>query len=194
MKKRIILTLLVMVLILSACARITPLPQDTTPTPPSIPTTKTPLELLNEAIANTKSAETYTVQYGITTVAGDDKQETLYTQSVSPSQPLDWDTVYAQVPDFPTNTHLLPDFCSTPLQAIPSNTGTIRYEVTDLSDATMSALLYAQDTRFADAIGTVAIEVDANNRFARLECCFVYYDQNDTIQKAMIIFLTVTDF
>jgi len=194
MVKRLFLTLLTAALLLSACARPTNAPQDTTPTPPSIQASKTPLELLTEAVTNTKNAGACTMQYGTITTIGDDKKETLYTQTLSPEHPLDWDTLYAQIPDFPTNEHLLSDFCTHSLQAIPSNTGIIRYEVTDLTGAEMSALLYAQAADEQDIIGTVAIEVDASNRFVRLECLFDQYDQNDILQSTVMILLTITDF
>ena len=194
MKKRLLLTLLAVLLILSACVRPSAPSEDTTPTPPSIQTTKTPLELLTEAITNTKNAGATSVQYGIISTTGDDKQENLYTQTLSPDHPLDWDALYAQISDFPTNKNLLSDFCSKSLRAIPSNTGTIRYEVTDLTGAEMSALLYGQAADNQNTIGTVAMEVDASNRFTRLECLFTQYDQNDTIQNTVMIFLAVTGF
>lgn len=194
MKKRLLFTLLATAVIFSACAHPNDVPQDTTPTPPSIQTTKTPLELLTEAVTNTKNAGVTCVQYGIISTTGDDKQETIYTQPLSPDHPLDWDTLYAQISDFPTNKNLLSDFCSKGLRAIPSNTGTIRYEVTDLTSADMSALLYGQPADSQNHIGTIAIEVDANNRFTRLECLFTQYDQNDTIQNTVMIFLSVTGF
>lgn len=186
MKKRLFLTLLATAVILSACARPNDVPQDTTPTPPSIQTTKTPLELLTEAVTNAKNAGACTVQYGTITSTGDDKEESFYTQPVSPDQPLDWDTLYAQVPAFPTNKLLLSDFCSKSLQAIPSNTGIIRYEVTDLTDAEISALLYGQSADTTNIIGTIAIEVDANNRFTRLE----FISEFDT-QHTVTIFLSL---
>lgn len=194
MKKRLLLTLLAVLLILSACVRPSAPSEDTTPTPPSIQTTKTPLELLTEAITNTKNAGATSVQYGIISTTGDDKQENLYTQTLSPDHPLDWDALYAQISDFPTNKNLLSAFCSKSLRAIPSNTGTIRYEVTDLTGAEMSALLYGQAADNQNTIGTVAMEVDASNRFTRLECLFTQYDQNDTIQNTVMIFLAVTGF
>ena len=58
----------------------------------------------------------------------------------------------------------------------------------------MSALLYGQPADSQNHIGTIAIEVDANNRFTRLECLFTQYDQNDTIQNTVMIFLSVTGF
>lgn len=178
MKNTLLPLLLVMVLILSACAGPVNAPQDTTPTPPTIQTTKTPLELLTEAVSNTQNAGACTVQYGIVTTAGEDQQKTLYTQALSPEHPLNWDTLYTQVPDFPTNEHLLPDLCSKSLQAIPSNTGVIRYQVTDLTDAEMSALLYGQAGDNQNITGTVAIEADASNRFTRLELIWELDAQN----------------
>lgn len=194
MKKRRILPLLAAVLILSACARPTDVPQDTTPTPPSIQTSKTPLELLTEAVTNTQNAGPHTIQYGTITTTGGDKKETLYTQTISPEQPINWDTLYAQVPNFPTNENLLSDLCAHSLRAIPSNTGTVRYELTDLTDAEMSALLYGQATDAPNNIGTIAVAVDADNRFTRLECLFEQCDENDTIQNSVMIVLTVIGF
>jgi hypothetical protein len=57
------------------------------------------------------------------------------------------------------NPDFLTDFCSMNLLAIPSNTGTIRYEVNSLTDRELSALLGVEIT--TDAECSVALEVDA---------------------------------
>jgi hypothetical protein len=190
MKNRLIISLLVAVLALSACAQPTDKPRETIATPPTIQTSKTPLDLLTEAINNTKSAAC-TIQYGTVTIDGDDTAERFHTQQIDPAHPFDWDALYSAVPDFPTNENLLSDFCSGALQAIPSNTGIIRYERTDLSGAELSALLYGKSAGALNAIGTIAIEVDASNRFTRLEFILEYDGADDTLRHDVTHSLSV---
>lgn len=190
MKKLPFFSLLIVALMLSACARPSAEWQDTTPTPPTIQTAKTPLELLTEAVTNAQNAGPCTVQYGTVTTAGEETTKKLHTQNISADCPLDWASIYAQVPDFPTNEHLLADFCSHGLQAIPSNTGTIRYELANLTASELDELMYGQlpaTTGTTDAVGTAAIEVDKNNRFSRLEFILEYDAQNSV---AFVLFVS----
>lgn len=172
MKRLQFIALLVAVLLCTACARPADTPQDTTPTLPSIQTNKTPLELLTEAITNAKNADNFTIQFGTITTTGDDAVKDLHTQQISPAHPLDWDALYAAVPQLPTNEQFLTDFCSGSLRAIPSNTGIIRYELAELTQSEMDTLMYGQASETPDPstlVGTAAIEVDEHNRFTRLE-------------------------
>jgi hypothetical protein len=195
MKKQRLIILFIAVLALSACARPTIETQPTIATPPSIQTSKTPLELVMEAVNNTKNIGTFTIQYGTVTITGEDTVKKLHIQPLSPEQPFDWDALYAAVPDFPTNEHLLADFCSGPLQAVPSNTGTIRYERTNLTQSEMDTLMYGNISEACDflkVIGTAAIEVDADNRFTRLEFILEHYGADDTLQRTVTIVLSIT--
>ena len=193
MKKLLMIFLLTAVLMLSACTQPDADMQDTIPTLPSIQASKTPLELLTEAVDTTKNNSTYTIVYGTITTIGEDTTEDLHTQQISPTHPLDWDALYTAVPDFPTNKNLLSDFCAGPLRAIPSNTGTIRYERTDLTHAEMDLLMYDQASETEDhTIGTAAIEVDENNHFTRIEFLLEHYGANGALQRAVTIALSIT--
>lgn len=181
MKKLLFLSILTAVLILPACARSSVQWQDTTPMPPTIQTSKTPLELLTDAVTNTQNAGQRAVQYGTITTAGEETTKSLHTQTISADHPLDWATLYQQVPEFPTNESLFADFCTQNLQAIPSNTGTVRYELTDLTGPELEALMYGQvteSTDVPDAVCTAAIEVDKDNRLTRLEFKLEQNEQN----------------
>jgi hypothetical protein len=153
------------------------------------------LELLTAAMDNTKKTDTVTIQYGTITTAGEDTSKKLHTQQISPTHPFDWEALYTAVPNFPTNEHLLSDFCSGALRAIPSNTGTIRYERPDLTPKEMDLLMYAQSSEPEDhdeAVGTVAIEVDKSNRFTRMEFTLERYKEDGTLHSAITIVLSVT--
>lgn len=193
MKKLLTIFLLTLVLMLSACTRPVAETHPTIATPPSIQTSKTPLELLTQAIENTQNADTFTIEYGTIITTGEDSTKNLYAQQLSPEHPFDWDALCTSVPDFPTNKHLLSDFCAGPLRAIPSNTGNIRYERTDLTHADMNLLMYAQSSETEDhTIGTAAIEVDEHNRFTRLELILEHYGTDDTLQSTVTISLSIT--
>ena len=193
MKNLLTIFLLTLVLMLSACTRPVAETHPTIATPPSIQTSKTPLELLTQAIENTQNADSFTIEYGIITTTGDDAAKSLYTQQISPEHPFDWDALYTSVPDFPTNEHLLSDFCSGTLRAIPSNTGTIRYERTELTHPEMEQLMYAQSSEREDhTTGTAAIEVDKNNRFTRIEFQLESYGADGALQRTVTVLLSIT--
>lgn len=195
MKKLLTIFLLTAMLALSACARPANETQPTIATPPSIQTSKTPLELLTEAVNNTKSTDTFTIACETITAIGENTAKNLHTQQISPAHPFDRDALYAAVPSFPTNEHFLSDFCSGPLHAVPSNTGTIRYERTDLTRSEMDRLMYAQspeNEEHSTVIGTAAIEVNGDNRITRLEFISEYYGADDTLHSTVTITLSIT--
>lgn len=194
MKKLLLISLLAAILALCGCAKPVSESQSTIPLPPSIQTSKTPLELLAEAADNVKTAGACTIQYGTVTQSGGNTAENLHTQQLSPEQSLDWNALYAAVPDFPTNQNLLSDFCAGSLQAIPSNTGTVRYERTGLTQSELDALMYGQATEAEenpDTRGTIAIEVDRHNRLSRLEFTLERYGEDNTLQYTVTMVLNL---
>ena len=197
MKKSLLIFLFIAALVLSACARPDTDVQATIPTPPSIQTNKTPLELLTQAIDNVQSTDTFAIEYGTITTAGEDTTKNLHTQQISPAHPFDWDALYTAVPSFPTNTHLLSDFCALPLRAIPSNDGTIRYELTELTMEDLNTLMYGQPSQaleygeYAQVICTASIGVDADGCFSRLEFTLELYQPEDQLARTETIFLCV---
>lgn len=144
MKKLILI--LALVLTLTACAEPAVPTEDTTPTPPTVSTQQTPYEILSAALSKTMAAEELTVEV---TKNGETRRH-----SGTPEEALAAAKQWIQNPNF------LADFCATPLRAIPSNTGVIRYELSELTAAELSALLGAEFST-EDAC-SIALEVDAD--------------------------------
>lgn len=190
MKRKLLSAVLAAVLVLSltACAQPLAESEDSYPTLPSFSQEQTPLEQLEAAISNTRSAGECTLRYGIIRKTGDETTEESFSQSLSDAGEPDWATLYSQVPDFPDNTNFISDFCSHPLRAIPSNTGTIRYQLTDLSREDMDRLLYAapRSEEAVQAVCGAALDIDADGRL----CCFEL--TMETEQESLTIFLSVT--
>lgn len=186
MKKLFFIFLLVLTLALVGCSQAPAATEAaaTIPTLPSVPTEMTPLEILTAALDKTGSARSCTVEYG--------KQEDVHTQSVTAHAPFDTAALYAEIGDFPTNENLLADFCAQSLRAIPSNSGTVRYELSGLTPAALAELMYGSDSPafddFPDGVCTAAIVVDGDGCFCRME-----FILDDPAAGSVIWFLSVTD-
>lgn len=166
-----VLAALLLALALSACTQQQTEAETSYPTLPSFPEEQTPAQQLSAAIGKTASEESYVIRYGTVTSSGEETMETAWSQDVSPAQPLDRDTVYEKVAYLPTCEDFLESFCSRSLRAVPSNTGVIRYQLTDLTWEDVCSLLYKEipEGDFEDARCAVVMEVDAAGRFSRLE-------------------------
>ena len=185
---------------LTACTKQEPTGEDTTPTLPTFATHKTPWELLNEAIENTKAAASCTVRYGTVEKQGDTTTENIHSQTVTSEHPFDTDTLYQDVPSFPANEDFIADFCAMPLRVIPSNDGTFRYELSELSWDEFCSLMYGSTTpapmyeAFSQAQCIAAIDVDDHNRLYRLECTAVLGGAEDAPARSLTFFLSVEQF
>ncbi len=195
-KYTLLLPILAAVLILTGCRQqpAATEPPYTVPTPPSISESKTPLEQLQAALEKTKSALSCTIEYGKVITNGETEEKSDFSQTLSGGTAFDWNALYAQLPDFPMNEDLLAQFCAYPLRAIPSNDGTIRYEVTDLTGEELSGLMYGDGTALkGEILGTVSITVDKNGRLSRLEFLAETLGSDGAATGSTRWFLAVTD-
>ena len=153
MKKLLLITLLAITFLYTGCQQTPKETYGTIPTLPSFPTERSPYEILSDALTKTKSAEHLQLEYNrngeVTRVSG------------SPADAL------APAMNYVSNPEFLRDFCALPIRAIPSNTGTIRYELTDLTADQLSALLGIQITAEDDC--SVALEMDGTGCLTRFE-------------------------
>ena len=199
MKAKHILTVILLLLSLAACAQEDAPEPDTTPTLPTIAQSKTPLELLTEASEKTKNAASFTVRYGKVSVSGGENNEDTFTYHVSADQPFDTHSLYADVPDFPTNEALLSDFCTLPLRAIPSNDGTIRYELPELTVEALWKLMYGQSasapeySQSAQVICSAALVVGADGCLTEVEFSVERYASADQLDQAATFFLSISE-
>lgn len=183
MKRTLLAGLLAAALIwsLSACAPAAE-PEDEGPTLPSISKEQTPLEQLEAAIAKTHSAGPCKLRYGVMHKVGEETTE----ESFSQSGEINWQKLYGEVPNFPDNPALIRNFCSLPLRVIPSNTGTIRYQLTDLTRQELERLVYAQPRdEEATAVCALVMDVDADGRL------FYFEMSMETEQETVTVFLSV---
>lgn len=173
---------------LTACAPQVTAPENFVSTLPSFHEEKTPLQQLEAAIAAAESAPSATISYGTIRTSGEDRTEDLHSQTVSETRPFDRDELYAAVAYFPTNEAFLQAFCSSPLRAIPSNTGIIRYQLTDLSWDNAASLLYgvSADAPMEQAVCAVSMDVDSEGRLCRLEVTM------ETETQSLTLFIQAT--
>ena len=164
-----ILAAVAVLLALAACGSQSPAPTEPDhPTLPTIPQSQTPAQLLAAAIAGTEAAEAYDIRYGYRTA---EDQEQAHTQSVSSQHPLDREALTQALPELPDRDDFLEQFCNRSLWAIPSNTGSIRYQLGDLTWEDARSLLYNQtrDNPFEGAQWTITLETDASGRLSGFE-------------------------
>lgn len=159
-----------LMLALCGCAPEYTLPTSTFPTLPSVPLEQTPLEQLTAAMSAAWAQETYTVTWGQAQsdqVSGGAER----SQTVTADAPINWQVIYSQIPALQLHDGFPEAFCSSPLRIIPSNTGIIRYQLSDLSRADALQLLYGQDREAEFDTCQVAIET-LEGMFTRLELQF----------------------
>lgn len=168
-----VLLALLMLLASTGCQAETNLIEDTYPTLPSVQTDKTPLQQLEDAFT-AAAADVHTIQYGTLRQTGSETDEDLHSQTVSDTQPFDRAALYANLADFPDNDNFLRDFCDQRIQVVPSNTGIVRYQLTNLTWEAARQLLYDQphESTYAQALCTITIDLDEQGRFTRLEIVF----------------------
>ena len=166
-------------LILTGCAPEYSQPDNTYPTLPSFPLEQTPLEQLRSAMSAAWATEEYTLCWGQVMMeeipGGWDR-----TQAVTAENPPNWQSVYESMPLLELQENFPEDFCALPLRAIPSNTGIIRYQVSDLSREDAIALLYGEDRDVEFDSCDVAIEI-LECRFTRLELQFAVDETLTTV-------------
>jgi hypothetical protein len=154
-----------LMLALCGCAPEYTLPTSTFPTLPSVPLEQTPLEQLTAAMSAAFAQEAYTVTWGA------DPEGAEHSQSVTAEAPIDWSAIYGEIPALQLADSFPEAFGSSPLRIIPSNTGIIRYQLSDLSRADALQLLYGGDSEAEFDTCQVAIET-LEGLFTRLELQF----------------------
>lgn len=152
MKK--LLFILTLLLTLTGCTAPAEPTLATIPTPPSIPQEQTPSQILSAALDRTLSAPSFTVEYRV-------NGQPVATQSVIAGEACEPAAELIRNPNF------LADFFAMGLRAIPSNTGTIRYEVTGLTADDLSALLGIEIAAGEDC--SVALETNEKGYLTRFE-------------------------
>lgn len=165
------ITACALLLALSACTASPAGSEPSYPTLPSFPQEQTPAQQLAAAIDKTRAAKSYLIQYGTRTCLGEEITQEDASQSVSQDSPLNWDEILIKLPGLAIHEGFMEAFCGRPLRAIPSNTGIIRYEVSDLSWEDARELLYAdnRETENPEMRWTVALVVDAAGRLSEFE-------------------------
>ena len=163
-----------LMLALCGCAPEYTVPTSTYPTLPSVPLEKSPLEQLTDAMTAAFAQDAYTVTWG---QAPDGEA---HSQSVTPGTPIDWQTIYGEIPGLQLQDGFPKTFCNSPLRIIPSNTGIIRYQLSDLSRDDTLTLLYGQTTEVEFDTCQVAIDT-LEGLFTRLEIQFTAGETVTTI-------------
>lgn len=177
---------LALMLVLTACAAPAEETEPGYPTLPSFPLDRTPAQQLADAIAKTEAAGEYEICYGTRLQIGEAATEDTKSQAVSKDHPLDWNGIFAAVPDLPNREDFLDRFGSHPLRVIPSNSGSLRFELADLSWEDARELLNSDDEEQKDGSWTIALTVDAAGRLSNFEMTL---RQDEEIRT---VFLTIS--
>lgn len=166
-----LLMILLMAMLTAACSETEPEPEETAPTLPAIREEWTPLQQLQDALDQTREQGCYTIRYGTIITRQDDKDEAAQTQSVTPQTPVDLEAIYQYLPQLPSRGDFLENFCNQPLRAVPSNTGVIRYLVSNLEWEEASQLLYGKATQpiYEAPLCQLTLEVDELGRLTGFE-------------------------
>lgn len=210
-----LLLILVLILAGCKKAPLPSYPTFTEPTLPTIDQSLTPQQMLSAAVDTAKASSAYVLKYGYTQFIGDRDDRQICTQSVTidnqgrytskvtlavtqNGKPVQNETLYTftNEPDSALvfrhmgldnmNPHLLADFSATPLRAIPSNVGAIRFLSDDLTMEELIRLACGRDMdeddlkdlrQYNQVICSLAISIDTNtNCFTALELIFKLYD------------------
>lgn len=184
----VVIAVVLLTVCMTACKQDVPEPEQSYPTLPEFDVNRTPAQQLEDAIDKTQQQNTYEICYGMVTAREGQSDEASRTQKVTPQQPLDRDALIAYLPLLPSREGFVADFCNSPLRIIPSNTGTIRYQLSDLEWKDAAAMLYGQapEGDFSEALCEIAMEVDAQGRLSRLE---IVLNQDD---EELTVFLELT--
>lgn len=172
MTRRICVLLAVLLMItLAACTPKYEIEEAECPTLPSFSQELTPQQQLESGLGKTENEPEYEIRYGMICKSGEETTENEQVQRVDPNGLLDRQLMYEQLPYLPNNEAFLQEFCNRRLQAVPSNTGVIRYQLTDLGWEDAHALLYARTPEAVPEEGVwgIFMDLDANGRFSRLE-------------------------
>ena len=166
-----VLVILLLAFGVAACKKAAPEQDQTDPTLPDFDVEQSPAQQLAAAVDKTRQQNTYDIRYGVVTTCDGKSEEHSQTQAVSPEKPLDEAVMLAYLPQLPDRQEFLEDFCNRPLRIIPSNTGLLRYQLTELAWDDAAALLYSREPEhdFDGANCEIALEVDAQGRLSRLE-------------------------
>ena len=135
MKKRLFILMMVLLFALAGCGaqHSTPSkPESTIPTLPDFDETLSPRGHLEAALGALKDSGDFTVQYG----AGWEDSLTLSGGSKD---------AFPELRKLIPNEDFLADFCDMRMMVVPSNDGTFRYEVTDLTLDQVCQLICGRD-------------------------------------------------
>ena len=183
----VILWSVLSLLLLTACAHASQTPDDNAPTLPSFSQQQAPEVQLQAALETTRNCVPRTVRYGTVRQVGEDTVEDNRTQTVTADTPFDRADMYAAAPYLPHRETFLTELCRLPLQAIPSNTGIIRFCLTDLTWEQAQALFYEAPpvAEWTEAVCSVALDRDAEGRLCRVEVVF------ETPEAVLTAFVTL---
>lgn len=177
----ILMTVVAICLLLCACAPTQELPEPSEPTLPSFSLEQTPFQQLSAALLQTKAEESFDIRYGTRTQAGEEITEHANSLTVSEDQPLNWETLYAALPELPDREDFLERFGAEPLRVIPSNSGVIRFETDQMSAQEAWELLYSDGDSQGDGVWSVALAIDAAGRLREFEITAQREDEIRTV-------------
>lgn len=187
MIRKCLCILVTLCLALGVCGCKTPQPESkpeqTHPTMPEFREDLPPAQQLTDAIEKTRAQETYEVCYGTKRLCDEKNEEDSFCQSVTKREPLNWDIMFKDLPILPEKEDFIQIFCGKSLRVIPSNTGLLRFQMSDLEWEEAWPMMYNQEPEgeFEQAICEIAFEVDASGRLSGFEVIMSMEEETLTV-------------
>lgn len=182
-----VLIVLCLILMASGCKTKQPEPEQSYPTLPDFREDLTPLQQLSAAIEKTREQGIYEVQYGTKEIYEGQTEENSRLQKISPENLLDRESMYDFLIYLPQTDSFLEEFCGQSLRVIPSNTGLLRFQLSDLTWEKAAQMMYDQIPEGVPEQATceIALEIDALGRLSKFEVSMT------TDEKTLMAFLAI---
>lgn len=166
-----ILSVLCLILLAAGCKKEQPATEQSYPTLPEFREDLTPLQQLSAAIEKVRAQRVYDIQYGTKVNRQSQTEENSRIQNVSPEKALDRVSMMDFLPYLPQKDGFLDAFCNNSLRIIPSNTGLMRFQLSDLTWEQTAQMMYDQIPEGApdQASCEIAFEIDAHGRLSKFE-------------------------
>lgn len=180
-----ILAVLCLVLTVSGCKKEAPEQgqEQSYPTLPEFREDQTPVQQLTAAIAKTREQGKYDVRYGTKRTRDGQTEENSLLQTVTVQKPLNLDGMYEYLPVLPRKDSFIQEFCEKKLRVIPSNTGILRFQMSQLEWEDAWQMMYDQKPENAEdpAECEIAFEVDGAGRLSGFELTMTMTEETWTV-------------
>lgn len=183
-----ILAVLCLVLSVSGCKKEAPEQEEQSyPTLPEFREDLTPVQQLTAAIEKTRQQGKYDVRYGTKRTCDGQTEENSLLQAVTVQKPMNLDALYEYLPTLPRKDGFVQEFCELKLRVVPSNTGTLRFQMSQLAWEDAWQIMYDQKPEMEEDPSEceIAFEVDGAGRLSEFELIMTMGEETLTVFVAV---------